>query len=58
MTQLNKFFGKLPAKHLPFRIKHYLYPESYLYFNLGRNWWINRNTVRKLKLQRKNLNKF
>ena len=44
---VRKFVGKLPAKILPFNMRHLMYWEQYVYYSLDPKWWRFRHKNKK-----------
>ena len=42
-----KFYGKLPGKIIPFKIKHKTYFDRYVFFSLDPIWWRSRYLKKK-----------
>jgi len=54
MTKANliikKFFGKMPAKIIPFNMRHLTYWDSYVFYSLDPAWWRDRKKRNKKHL--------
>lgn len=51
---VRKFVGKLPAKILPFNMRHLMYWEQYVYYSLDPKWWRFRHKNKKQHFVNKN----